>query len=250
MKHNEVYIAHDGTPVAAVDKVAQTDRMVAILADTYALRDAKTPDGLDGIADIILSTVHNYAAENLTFEDVRLALREGVSGGLSRELNPDTKPCAANFIRWIGAYVASPEMQNVRMRGQVGIDDMKKPDRLMTPDEIDRLNDASERESIARLWKEYQKEGKMDILLDGFADMVYRAIDRRTPIKWVAGTVESAEAQAVRELRASGIKGGNLVDKMQVYSTYGEKVQMRRNRILLCWYFEYLTRNNLQLNIS
>lgn len=175
--------------------------------------------------------------------EVTLAIESGAAGEWGR----DTRPMPANCLRWLDAYSQSEPRKNVmlglsRSRGP-------RPEDLLTPEQKERMNARARRESAMRAWEDYKREGRLDIVTNGFAAMVCDHLMREGILKPTPEAVEQAyRASRLRKARYSGY--GSIAEMFRTVGRAQDTDGMMDwdcKRELLSMYFGHLLAKGAEL---
>lgn len=177
--------------------------------------------------------------------EVTLAIESGAAGEWGR----DTRPTPANCLRWLDAYSQSEPRKNVmlglsRSRGP-------RPEELMTPEMRAEANERAERESALRAWEDYKREGRLDIVTNGFAAMVCDRLMRAGVLRPTAEAVEQAY-RASRLRKAQAARFGSVAEMFRIVGKAQDTDGMMDwdcKRELLSMYFGHLRAKGADLRL-
>lgn len=201
----------------------------------YLLRGLEPPeDELDIPVQEIENKI-NYTYPGLAVDELPLAFEAGVSGDFGGE----RKMVVANYFYWLASYVNSSVRQDV-LRDEARRPSSDYEGYRLSSDEINRRNAQAERNGALRLYNEVRLTGEMDVLLSGYAAMVYDGLVRRGKINPTPETL--AEAKKRAQLRSRR----NIFDR--ALTPEGDIAYEVKQELLLM-YFRHLASNNIDLKI-
>ena len=178
-------------------------------------------------------------------DEIGLAIESGAAGEWGR----DTRPNPANCLRWLEAYAQSEARKNVmaalsRRRGP-------RPEDLLTQEQKERMNAKARRESALQAWEDYRREGRLDIVTNGFAAMVCDHLMREGVLKPTPEAVE----QAYRASRLRKAQAGRYSSIAEMFRLCGKAqdtdgmMDWDCKRELLSMYFGHLLAKGAELRL-
>lgn len=173
----------------------------------------------------------------LTLGEVMLALEAGVCGDYPGE----TRLAIANYIRWLGAYVASPERRTALEEAMAEKRRETRPEHILPAATRETLNARANREGALKAFRSFKESGDMGITLDGRAASIYDYLSDLGKIKVTPETW--AEAQRRASVSAGRKTFASLVSSGPAGADWSAK------RYLLGRYFESLVNRGVDLQL-
>lgn len=243
----EIRVARRGAKTLGQQSPGElADSLYLAVRSSLALSGYTVADDLDGnTADITekISVKVRTRFPGLTAGEVSIALESGVTGEWGR----DMRPTPANCLRWLEAYAQTDQRKAVM--AALSRTGGPRPEDLLTPEQKERMNARARRESAMRAWEDYKREGRLDIVTNGFAAMVCDHLMREGVLKPTPEAVEQAyRASRLRKARHSGF--GSIAEMFRTVGRAQDTDGMMDwdcKRELLSMYFGHLLAKGAEL---
>lgn len=216
-----------------------------IARSTLALSGYTIADNLEDMAEPISTILRNRIAERypwLRVQEIELALQAGVMG----EWTKTRVPTAANVGAWVESYVTCNARRDAQKQAAVTAKSLRGAGDNLPADQKARMNEKARRDSALKAWEDFKRLGHLDILLEGYAAMIYDYLVACGALKASAEAVE----QAYRASRLRSLKNrGDAYARIGRVEAAGHRGDWETKRELLSMFFEHLKENGKELRI-